>query len=141
MTSTLTRATPRLPDWQLRLEAFVAQRQAMPFAWGANDCALFAADAVQAITGRDPAPHLRGHRNARQAICAVREHGGLGAIAWAALGPAMPVQQAAVGDVVLVRVGKRLALGVCNGATVLGPGVQGLAAVPMADAVMAWRVC
>lgn len=136
MTSQFT----RLPDWQLRLESFVAQRQSVPFVWGANDCALFAADAVQAITGRDPAPHLRGHRNARQAICAVREHGGLGAIAWAALGPSMPVQLAAVGDVVLVRVGKRLALGVCNGATALGPGALGLAAVPMTDAVLAWRV-
>jgi hypothetical protein len=130
----------RLPDWQLRLESFVTQRQSVPFVWGANDCALFAADAVQAITGRDPAPHLRGHRNARQAICAVREHGGLGAIAWAALGPSMPVLRASVGDVVLVRVGKRLALGVCNCATVLGPGPLGVVAVPMADAVLAWGV-
>lgn len=130
----------RLPDWQLRLEAFVAQRQAMPFAWGANDCALFAADAVRAITGRDPAPHMRGHRNARQAIRSQRAHCGLGSLAVAALGPSMPVQQAAVGDVVLVRVGKRLALGVCNGATALGPGAQGLAALPMTDAVLAWGV-
>ncbi len=136
MTPTFT----RLPDWQLRLEAFVAQRQEVPFVWGANDCALFVMDAVQAITGRDPAPHLRGHRNARQAIGSLRDQGGLAVAACQCLGPFWSAQLAAVGDVVLVRMGKRVALGICNGTTALGPGAQGLVAVPMTEALLAWRV-
>lgn len=34
-------------------------RRSVPFAWGSNDCRLFAADAVQAMTGVDHAAELR----------------------------------------------------------------------------------
>lgn len=133
--------THRLPDWQTRMEAFVRERMHTPFAWGANDCAIFAADCVQAITGQDPAPAgLRRHRTAKQAYRAIARHGGLPAIATLALGPAMAPTQAHVGDVVLVSAGKRDALAICNGQTALTPSAQGLVAVPMFDARAAWRV-
>lgn len=131
---------PRLHDWQLRLEAFVRDRSAVPFAWGSNDCALFAADAVQALTGVRHLPELRGHASAREALRAVRQAGGLHAIATRALGPAVTPAFAAVGDVVLVRMGRREALGLCNGGTVLGPGPDGLAVASMDGALAAWRV-
>lgn len=35
-------------------------RAAAPFRWGRNDCALFCADVVKAITGEDPVPEFRG---------------------------------------------------------------------------------
>lgn len=141
--TTTAPATPftRLPDWQLRLEAFIAQRLGAPFAWGRNDCALFAADAVLALTGRDPAANLRGHRTARQAYRVLQRHGGLAGLASARLGPSMAASLAGVGDVVLVQMGKHPALGVCNGALVLGPSAQGMATAPMSSALMAWRVC
>ena len=50
----------RLEDWPERLAAFVEARRAMPFRWGQNDCALFAADAVAAVTGVDLAERWRG---------------------------------------------------------------------------------
>jgi hypothetical protein len=130
----------RLPDWQLRYAALVAARMATPFDYGSNDCALFAADAVQAMTGIDPAPHLRAHTNAREAIKTIKRYGGIANLATACLGPAVPVQTARVGDVVLVAVGKRLALGICNGTTAFGPGARGLAHAAMADALLCWRV-
>ena len=130
----------RLPDWQLRFEQFVMQRLSAEFAWGRNDCGLFAADAVRAITGVDLAPHLRAHTDARGALVALRGYGGVANLASACLGPAAPAVQACVGDVVLLPMGKRLALGICNGATAIGPGPSGLAHVPMADALMCWRL-
>ena len=131
----------RYQDWQIRFEAFIAQRRAVPFVWGANDCALFAADCVCAITGQDPAPPgLRAHRTEKQALRALERHGGLHSIATAALGQPVAASQAGVGDIVLVKVAKRDALAVCNGQTAFGPSAHGLVAVGMETASLAWRV-
>ncbi len=133
--------THRLPDWQLRMEAFVRERTDAPFVWGTNDCAIFASDCVMAITGQDPAPAgLRKHRTAKQAYRAIARHGGLPAIATAALGQPIAPLMATVGDVLLVRAGKRDSFGICSGATALTPAAAGLAIVPTATATMAWRV-
>jgi hypothetical protein len=62
----------RYPDWPERLAAFIETRRAEPFAWGSNDCGLFAADAVRAIYGIDLAHDLRGayhsEEGAKQAV-------------------------------------------------------------------------
>lgn len=137
----MTNHPTRLPDWPTRMEAFMAQRHSAPFAWGSNDCAIFAADCVQAITGQDPAPAgLRKHRTAKQAYRAIARYGGMQTIASAALGPHIAPLLAGVGDVVLVPVGKRTAFGICNGATALVPSAGGLVALPMDTARIAWRV-
>ena len=133
--------TKRTHDWQIRFEAFIAARRAQPFAWGLNDCAIFAADCVQAITGSDPAPAgLRLHKTEKQALRALQRHGGLSGIATAALGQPAPVSQAKTGDVVLVKVGKRDALAVVNGGTALGPTASGLVSVGLDTATLCWRV-
>lgn len=130
--------TPRLPDWALRFDALVCSRLHAPFAWGANDCALFAADAVLAITGHDLAGGLRG-LGARQALRAIQRAGGLAALVPPSL-PVLPVSAAIEGDVVLVRQHRRLALGVVAGASVIGPARSGLGLAPLAAAVQAWGV-
>jgi len=131
----------RLPDWRLHFDALVSERMHRPFAWGVNDCALFAADCVLAITGVDLATGLRGHRTARQALRTIRRHGDLFGIACRALGAARGVYDAREGDVLLVAMGKRTALGVMLGDGMLvGPGAGGLCSAPLSDALCAWRV-
>ena len=131
----------RFPDWQMHLDALVYERSGRPFAWGGNDCALWAADCVLAITGHDLAADLRSHRTAREALRTIRAAGGLFAIASRALGPATGVHNAQAGDVLLVGMGKRVALGVMlPGPMVVGPGATGLCAAPLSDALCAWRV-
>jgi hypothetical protein len=130
----------RYPDWQLRLDAFVRDRAGMPFAWGSNDCCLFAAAGVEALTGERPMPHLRGYTTAREALEILKAHGGLQAFASAALGPAIPPQLARIGDVVMVRTEDAEALAICNGQTVIAAGEHGLIAFPMKQALCAWRV-
>ena len=145
----------RLPDWRLRFDALVTERMCAPFAWGSNDCVLFAADNVLALTGVDLAQGLRGHTNALGAARYLRRHGGLAALVERALGPACHAAGATQGDVVMVLMvlmvlkgdgsgtgcATRSALGVClNPQTAIGPGVDGLLQIPMARALCAWRV-
>jgi hypothetical protein len=51
----------KLEHWRTRaFDKFLRERAKMPFAWGTNDCALFAADAILANTGTDIADDFRG---------------------------------------------------------------------------------
>lgn len=51
----------RVQNWDTRaFHDFLLQRATAPFVWGANDCALFAADGIQVITGVDIAADFRG---------------------------------------------------------------------------------
>jgi hypothetical protein len=131
----------RRRDWQERLEALIASRIDAPFAWGVNDCALFAADAVAAVTGHDPAADARGtYTDEKGALRTIKKMGGLAAIAETrAGGVEVPPSMARVGDVVLGVMGREC-LGICGGATWHAPGADGLAAAPMSTVLKAWRV-
>jgi len=43
----------RFADWRTRLNAVINERRNTPFEWGQHDCALWAAVAVNAMTGDD----------------------------------------------------------------------------------------
>lgn len=133
----------RYPDWRLRFDAFMTARLRTPFAWGSNDCALFAADCVREITGEDLAQGLRSHRTATQAARVIRRHGGLAQIAARALGPSCSVGDAVQGDIVLMPQphGQRELLSVClGGDQVAAPMAHGMGLMPRELALQAWRV-
>lgn len=50
----------RISSWEDALSDYIATKRHEPFEYGANDCCLFAAGAVEAITGEDPMPEFRG---------------------------------------------------------------------------------
>lgn len=134
----------------------------MPFAWGTNDCAIFAADAVKAITGADIAEDFRGQYHdeagAFELIAAVTGAGSNpanavgGAAAWCAakaglvewLGkdgkPAPKLAQR--GDLVVIQDTGRLIAGVVHlsGRHVVSVGEEGLKRLSITDVVRAWRV-
>jgi len=67
--STATTPAPGAPpqglvrpkNWATQaLGPFLRDRAGAPFKWGVNDCATFAADAIQAVTGVDIAADFRG---------------------------------------------------------------------------------
>lgn len=130
----------RLHDWQLRFSDFVQTRAHVPFAWGRNDCCLFAADAVQALTGIDHAAALRGYDNAIAAQRLIYARGGIRRIATDALGLEIKPVFASVGDLVLLENAGRELLAVCNGTCALAPGGDGMAVLSMNAALAAWRV-
>lgn len=132
----------RLPGWPQRLGELVTQRLAVPFAWGSNDCAAWLADAVAVQHGRDTLAELRGVRASwLQARRQIRRGGGYPAAMARAGLQAVPPALAQRGDAVLLeQPGTWPVLAVCMGADALAPGADGLQAVPMAQAVAAWRV-
>jgi hypothetical protein len=50
----------RLPDWEARLCAYLAEVEARPYEWGQHDCAMFGAGVVLATTGHDFGAVWRG---------------------------------------------------------------------------------
>lgn len=50
----------RISAWEDALVNYISAKRHEPFEYGVNDCCLFAAGAVEAITGQDPIPELRG---------------------------------------------------------------------------------
>jgi len=130
----------RLPDWQLRLAEFGQARASMPFAWGSNDCCTFAADALEAMTGRDLRGAFPVYEGALGAARAIEQGGGLLHLATKLLGDPVSPKMAAVGDLVLVLNAEREMLGICNGTSVIAPGEAGMVLVGMETAVAAWRI-
>lgn len=132
----------RLRDWQSRLDAVISARRGAPFAWGTNDCALFACDCAIAVTGSDPADGLRGQYKTDQgATRLMKRNGGMEAIADSRLGDRIAPLMAQVGDVGMIYMEGRPMLAVCVGSHWLAPGPDGLVAMPISAASTAWRVC
>lgn len=130
----------RLPDWAQRLDALVGQALPRPFEWGTHDCCLWAADAVLAQTGQDPAADLRGtYADAAGAARALRAVGGLRG-AGARCGAPIEPLRAVAGDVGLVRDGRHPLLAVFSGQVWLAVSVRGLITLPQSAASAAWGV-
>lgn len=133
----------RLKDWPSRLDATVRAAKAQPFAWGSRDCCLWAADAVLACTGHDPAAQWRGtYSAALGAMRLVDELGGLAAIG-AMAGPEIPPNRATTGDVGLIQgITGREMLGVYSGqAWLVLAETVGFVTCPRGPRVLrAWKV-
>jgi hypothetical protein len=138
----------RRADWPGRLAAAIEAGRKTGFVWGENDCCLFAANVVLAMTGYDPARGMRGYTTAAGAAAKLKQHGGVAAIAadgamrhgW----PEIPPAEARRGDVVLVEDNNGAALGVVDlsGRWIIQPAAaKGLAARPLLRAgLRAWRI-
>lgn len=131
----------RLRDWQSRLSRCIAARLSKRFAWGEHDCVLFAADCIEACTGVDPAAEMRGtYSDAAGAARLVKNRGGMAAIAAAHCGSEVLPALAQTGDIGLVFNDGRECLAVCGGSTWHAPSAAGVVALPMQQALRAWRV-
>ncbi len=134
----------RLPDWPERLAAYLAEQRPHRFAWGAQDCARFAAGAVLAITGCQVL--FVQWSDKAEAARLLRHLGGLQAAVSQVLPQLAAPALAQRGDVVLAqhRVAdgraRRQFLAVADGPRCWVPSVTGLHSVPMAFAAQAWGV-
>jgi hypothetical protein len=137
----------RKPDWQSALSEYVIACAQQPFRYGAMDCGLFVAGAMEAMTGVDVAAELRGkYTNRTQAFEAIRRACGrksMGAIA-DHLAAKFGIEEVAIlsawrGDAVQSRTG-RLGIVAMHGTEILTPAKFGLLRLPLEHAVRAWRI-
>lgn len=132
----------RLPDWETRLGDYLAAHRRASFRYGKLDCVLFAAGAIAAMTGEDPAAEIRGRY--RSKIGAARK---LHAQGHRTLAEMMDARFEPIGTVSAMRgdvVMEQGSLGVCTGKQALfvgeDGGAEGLVSLPLASWERAWRV-
>ncbi len=130
----------RVPDWPRQLDAVVNDARVRPFNWRRHNCATFAADCVEAMTG------VSLHERFADCLTSVRravlnaefleEH----ADSILGVERRIPVRLAQRGDVVIVRVEPAPALAVCLGISAAAVGPTGVSFVRMEAALCAWRI-
>ena len=132
----------RLDDWEARLGALIEARSDDCFEWGRNDCALFGADVILAITGDDPGAPFRGaYADAEGAARALREIGaGTITRTFDLFLPRRALGFARRGDLVMYK----NAIGVLIGSEALFIGEEGgesgLVRISHADCARAWAI-
>lgn len=125
----------RRTDWHQRLCTFLAETADRPFAPGRHDCALFAAGAVKAVTGRDPARGWRGYRTVARGQVRLRQAGFEDHVALArSLFP--QTAQPMPGDLAVIETPDGPALGVVQGTMIYAPAAKGWALVPRGLALL-----
>ena len=135
--------TPRKDDWRLQLMQFLGEVARRPLQFGTHDCALFAAEAVQVMTGTDLAAPYRGqYSDLRQGLKLLKADGYADHVALArAHLPPIPVAEAMPGDLAVIEAKPIPALGVVQGAAVYVLTPDGnLGLVTILLAVEAFRV-
>jgi len=140
----------RSAAWQADLSAFLEINQFRKFRYGEWDCCLFVCDAIQVMTGVDVAEWFRGTYSDRVSACRrLKEFCGavsilrvVREITKAHEMAACGILQARRGDVVLVKRGRRVSLGLVamNGKDVIVASRKGLWRMPMSEALRAWHV-
>jgi hypothetical protein len=130
----------RFPAWPTFLDEAVSAARARPFDWRQHNCATFAADCVQAVTGvalhRCFAQWMASTRSARRQADALDLH----ADSIVGADRRIPVALAQRGDLVIVRTARPPALAICMGVSAAAVGPAGLVFVPMGAATCAWRI-
>lgn len=132
----------RRADWEKRLYEFIESRRDMPFAWGTNDCACFAADWVLEATGVDLMTEWRGKYKSAEEVRKFLQPRSLASIVDSKLIPC-PVLSASRGDIGMVdRTTRREGPALCivDSLCVVGPGENGLVSYPRSVLIKAWRV-
>jgi hypothetical protein len=66
----------RVAIWEEALSDYIASKRDEPFQYGVNDCCMFAAGAVEVMTGVDPMQEFKGtYSDLRGSIKALKEIG------------------------------------------------------------------
>jgi hypothetical protein len=137
-----SRPPARLPDWKPRLTAYLAEITPVAFRMGSQDCALFAAGAVRAMTGHDPAAAFRGsYTDLKSGLRRLKAAGFESHIQIAeALFDRVHPAFAQVGDLALIEVPDGYALGLVAGEKLVCLTPAGLGHLPRTAAVATWTV-
>jgi len=144
----------RYSDWPERLTMFLAKRDTTPLEWGKSDCCLFSGDAIQAMTGADPAHFFRGkYKSLKEAYKLLQKFAGGGIeqtckkIAMDMGYKQISIRQVGAGDLVLLDVenvhpdAKGLTMAVMASDTIaVAQGKDALVYIEAPDLRYAWHI-
>jgi cell wall-associated NlpC family hydrolase len=135
----------RAQDWESRFDQFIEAQRGKPFVWGANDCMVFAAAAIQAVgIQHDIISGYRGKYNSAKTASKIIKTKKEGIKSWAMEllkdYPQIHIQNAKRGDVVLINYQGTVAMGVCVGGQVAALGSKGLEFISLSAIVKAWGI-
>lgn len=132
----------RVPGWETRLYQATRELAARPFEWGKNDCALFCADVVLALTNTDYMARFRGRYSTEIGAARVIRSEGFADLgdAAASMLPEIHVSEAQRGDVALCDGKYGPFLSIITGHMVIGPTCNGLMHVSVTHAMRAFKV-
>lgn len=138
-------AIERFEDWPARLMAAIDAASKKPFQWGENDCMLFGADIVLAMTGHDYMAAYRGkYLTSGGAMRMLRFYGYASIYEAVSAGLGEPLGSvffAQRGDVVLYGDKEwKHGMGICMGEDIAAMAKDGLTYLPMPMAAVAWRI-
>jgi hypothetical protein len=137
-------AVMREEDWRRRLGEYVDGVRTTPYALGSQDCWLFVAGAVEAMTGRDHAtPHRGKYKTARGALGVMKRAGAANMAAFAGLflEEQTPIY-AQIGDVMAIPTDDAFgfSLGILNGERVLIVAPNGIDTRDRSEATRSFKV-
>ncbi len=130
-------------NWPSILANQIEQAERTPFEWGVNDCCLWSATVVDAMTGVDPAKDFRGLYSTEAEAKIVLESLGTGdikSIIVSIFGEPIGIKLAQRGDVVLAIIDGQQTVGICVGGRTAFKSLTGLIQLPTLKCDCAWRV-
>ena len=66
----------RISNWESAFSEYIESKRNTPYEYGTNDCCMFAAGSVEAITGEDPMSEFRGkYKSLATSVRALQEIG------------------------------------------------------------------
>ncbi len=132
----------RVEDWPTALSVETNALSDRPHEWGVNDCAIFAADAIRAMTGTDLMKSIRGrYKTAIGAARVIKNDGFDGLAEYVdSLLPEISLSQAKRGDLILCYGPEGDFLAIRERSFAVGPGHRGAEQVDPRQFLKAWRV-
>ena len=133
----------RQQDWPEKMAATIEAKRKRPFAWGKNDCALFCADIVLAMTGIDCGAPFRGSYDSEIGAAKALIKAGVGnldLLMRGMFGDPLPAVLVGRGDIASFDIGNGRTYGICIGEKIAAPGETGLEFVEMQHCDYGWRV-
>lgn len=132
--------------WEKRLADYIYEMRLEPFKRGVHDCAVFAGNCIEVMTGENvTSDYVAKYKNRKEGYDFLKalDVDGLAGIATKTLGEPLPSPSYAMrGDVVFIEIDEQEALGIVDlsGRRAVTVGKDGLAYYPMKHWTKAWKV-
>lgn len=137
----------RVQNWPIALNDVISTSANKPFCFGRHDCALFAADCIEAMTGTDLAADLRGRYATQEHADKVLDEffGGDLETAIERIADQYELKEirplrAKRGDIVLRTTGQGPALGIVSGVFCCFAAPRGLTMLKIFECQRAWSI-